>query len=339
MDERLVRTVLNKDSKRELSVTEEAATLVIHQDLRVFDRFSDEDVEAFLHDEDRIEAYLHAKLVWEELAYLDKETPAGETIVTPFKPRLPIKQIMAIAATMALAIVSLAAWFNQPDVYSTAIGEQKTIQLSDGTNIELNTGSEIKVAYNKKRRLVVLESGEAMFGVSHDIDRPFLVQVGDKLVRAVGTSFIIRKTKDDAVQVTLLSGIVDVEDITSGTTQPITLAPGERYSYTEDAANNTSVSSATAGELQQLAIDRPELQKLTAWRRGLVILDGLTVSEAVQEMNRYANGKKILLNSPELESKALKGVAHINNVEGFAQAIAEAYGLRVVESDTSIVLK
>ncbi len=99
-----------------------------------------------------------------------------------------------------------------------------------------------------------------MFEVAPNPRRPFIVTAGDKTVRAVGTSFIVRKAGDGVV-VTLIQGKVAVSDVADGRPGPVAppptmLVPGERLTVTGDALST---------------IDRPSIDAVTAWRRGQAV--------------------------------------------------------------------
>ena len=94
-------------------------------------------------------------------------------------------------------------------VYQTAVNEQKTITLPDGTSLSLQPQTAISVAddYNKTSRRVTLVRGEALFDVRHQAELPFIVNVGSASVKDIGTSFTIRK-KEDSIHVTVHTGKV-----------------------------------------------------------------------------------------------------------------------------------
>jgi transmembrane sensor len=94
-------------------------------------------------------------------------------------------------------------------IYATALGEQRSIQFEDGSTVELNSRSEIRVKYSKQERDVELIEGQALFHVAHDASRPFIVAVGATRVRAVGTQFDVYK-KSNGTVVTVVEGRVAV---------------------------------------------------------------------------------------------------------------------------------
>jgi transmembrane sensor len=115
-----------------------------------------------------------------------------------------------LAATLLMAIGGGAAWFYaQRGLYTTDTAEQRTMTLEDGSRIELNARSRLRVTYSKAARTVELYDGQALFQVAKDASRPFLVKSGEATVRAVGTQFDVYR-KEDNTTVTVLEGRVAV---------------------------------------------------------------------------------------------------------------------------------
>src|SRR6266853_5244249 len=140
----------------------------------------------------------------------------------------------AIAASLltALAGASLLTWFhfyNAP-TYVTEPGEQRTIRLADGSTVEMDSRSRVRLEFTDAERTVELVDGQALFRVAKNPSRPFIVVSGDARVRAVGTQFDVYK-KRDGTTVTVIEGRVAVlapgqtaqvrPDVGTGRTQPV----------------------------------------------------------------------------------------------------------------------
>ena len=114
----------------------------------------------------------------------------------------------ALAASILIAFAG--GWFYlQRGVYSTDVGEQRSLALADGSTVELNSRSRIKVQYTEHERHIDLLEGQALFHVAKNKWRPFIVTAADTRVRAVGTAFDVYKTSSGAV-VTVVEGRVAV---------------------------------------------------------------------------------------------------------------------------------
>jgi len=109
---------------------------------------------------------------------------------------------LAIAASIAVLTILGGALgllkFPSP-IYATALGEQRSVRFEDGSTVELNSRSKIRVKYSKQERDVELIEGQALFHVAHDTSRPFIVAVGATRVRAVGTEFDVYKRLNGTV--------------------------------------------------------------------------------------------------------------------------------------------
>lgn len=235
---------------------------------------------------------------------------------------------MALAAGVALLAVAAVFWqlMLRDPVYRTAVGEQQTFTLPDGTRIALNTDSKLVVSYGRSERHVRLDRGEALFEVAKQPARPFIVQAGDERVRAVGTKFVVRRDPD-RFAVALLEGKVEVTARPSGGSdrpaEATLLLPGDRM-------------TVRAGTHSQL--DRPRTEAVTAWQRGEVMFDNATLADAVAELNRYG-AISVRLVDPELKALRVSGVFSTRDPKEFAQAVAQLHRLKMDDSGNNIVLK
>ncbi len=222
----------------------------------------------------------------------------------------------ALAAGLATAIVLIAgaAVVLGPDTYKTAVGQQQTMTLSDGSRITLNTDSRVEVDYSKSERKVALERGEAFFEVAKNPSLPFIVTVGDEKVIALGTSFVVRRDAGRTL-VTLVEGRVSVSPRRPGPRRqdhPTILTPGERLTLATQAPPS---------------IDRPKMDAVVAWRRGEIFLDDVTLASAVAEINRYG-GAPIEVRDARVGALRVSGVFKAQDPAEFAAVVSQLHGLR-----------
>jgi transmembrane sensor len=135
--------------------------------------------------------------------------PAGRVRISVENLRVRFgARFLAIAASALVAIFGVRA-YSERNTYSTAIGEQRSLALADGSTVELNAHSKIRVRFAADRRTVELLQGQALFYVAKDRTRPFVVESGGAEVRAVGTEFdVYRRTSGTTV--TVIEGRVAV---------------------------------------------------------------------------------------------------------------------------------
>jgi transmembrane sensor len=230
-----------------------------------------------------------------------------------------------LAACLLLTVVAAAVYHWRDNTLMTGIGQRDVRLLPDGTRVVLNTNTRIEVIYDQHFRRVRLIRGEAWFNVSKHPTWPFVVSVGDQEVRALGTSFIVRRDAQD-LSVTLVDGQVSVtpsarnEDAPSQA--PQILAPGQRLVLSQHHAP---------------AVDRPELSRVTAWERGQVEFDETPLKDAANEMNRYTT-THIAVPDAEVAQLRVGGVFHAGDSDEFVKVVTAAFGLRADRNGGDIVL-
>jgi transmembrane sensor len=248
----------------------------------------------------------------------------------------------AIAATLLLVVATGVLLDYRPErdpEYVTAIGEQRTVPLDDGSRIALNSNSKIKIEFTAERRAVHLLRGEAFFDVAHDQERPFVVIAGDNQVTAVGTAFEVRY-EPDHIDVILVEGKVNV----ISTAEPDGVPASVSSSLNGLAKLSSSGYAMRAGERLRVAkgapptIDAPRLDAVTAWRRGEVMLDDTPLLDAIAEMNRYSKSA-LIIDENSIATLHVSGIYHTGDSEGFAQTVAQLYGFEVTQEGGQIHLR
>jgi transmembrane sensor len=147
--------------------------------------------------------------------------------------RMWIGAAAAIAAGLAV-VVGLG---RQPaavasQTYETKPGQTRDITLADGTHIRLNAASTITVSLGRDARRVQMADAEAVFDVTHDAKRPFLIGVGDRQIRVVGTQFNLRH-RADQVDLTVSRGTVEVRPADALDARPTRVTVGQELTHTE----------------------------------------------------------------------------------------------------------
>jgi transmembrane sensor len=268
-------------------------------------------------------AFELATEAWQRSGDLPADLP------TRTRPRASGKALAGMAILCA-AIIS-AVYFLRDATLVTGPGEQRMVELSDGTQVSLNANSRVIVQYDDRVRRLTLASGEVLFNVIKHQPRPFVVVVGDQKVIALGTSFVVRREEPygSAFAVTLVDGRVAIEPISWPDVLPsepmmgmTLLNPGERLRISDDATEKR---------------DSPSIERVTAWQRGKLIFEDASLSEAAAEFNRYGSNK-ITIDGAALGKLRVGGVFGIGDPSSFADAMANAYHLRIINHGNTIVL-
>jgi transmembrane sensor len=239
--------------------------------------------------------------------------------------RIANRRMPALAIAASILFVSIISgwwWLRHSDAaingtYGTAVGQQQTLSLPDGSSIQLNTDSQVQVSYADTVRKIRLLRGEALFSVTPDPQRPFAVFAAQGMVRAVGTAFSVR-LKGSEVNVTVTQGVVDVIDlgVPSGDSTRL------------QARQTTTFDSGSA--VRSLAIEElsaSELQRRTAWHDGYLIFSGEPLSEVIREVNRYSP-VTLELADPALASLAIGGRFRVGDLDGVLDVLHASFGIR-----------
>lgn len=266
------------------------------------------------------QAFEQASTIWEMLGGVDRGLLDRKPAFTGY-----VQHYATLAACLFLATFFLLSGPQvRPQHVATAVGAQRTVVLSDGTEVTLNTDSAIQIHYSGAGRYIRLLSGEALFDVAHDADRPFHVRYPGGRIRNIGTKFLVRSTSGQS-SVTLIEGELAVrpQQGTRSTGEEAFLKPGERYRV--DFVRN------------HLVIDRPSVAALTSWKDGRAIFDGIPIRTAAEEMNRYAPHIRVVVES-ELGNLPISGVFSTRQPYAFAAAVSSVHGLALHEVDDVLYL-
>lgn len=250
------------------------------------------------------------------------------------RPRPPVWG-RALAASILVACIAVGAslWLlpHGYDLYSTQIGERRLITLVDGSTIDLNARSKIRVRLSADAREVELLAGQALFEVAKDKTRPFIVRSDRVVVRAVGTQFDVNCTRK-ATTVTVIEGRVAV-GADSGNVANTPGLPAEK-------AVAPSVF-LDAGE-QIIFTDRgrsaPEPAKIsaaTAWVHHRAVFDSARLSDVVDEFNRY-NTRQLVIEDRQLEDMHISGVYSSTDPVSLLRFLRAQPGVNIYVSDTEV---
>jgi transmembrane sensor len=276
-----------------------------------------------------IEAYLTVSRTWHALAAAhegewakaaliaaarterepDNVTPLrGDRLPAPaLRPRaVRSRALAALAACAALAGVGVwlfRGYLPSGDDFKTAVGEQRSITLSDRSVVFLNTDSEVRLRWTARERHIDLLHGEARFQVAKNAARPFIVATREASVRAVGTVFNVR-TGEAITQVAVLEGRVEVKaDLGAANSAPahneadLLLAAGQRAAVT------------------RLGVEPdvgPPIERVAAWTERRLVFRGDPLGAVVAEFNRYRT-QALVVDDPALAEVRINGVFELDD--------------------------
>lgn len=256
-----------------------------------------------------------------------------------------IKSVMSVAAVL---VVTAGLFLFQGETetqsevnrYASGIGEIKTINLDDGSEVTLNSGTKLLVSFTDAERHIILERGEAFFDVVRDQSRPFNVVAGAREVTVLGTAFSVRKQPDNLV-IAVTEGAIcihreDDEVFVGAPTLANIAVAGEDVEELEQFR-------VEAGWVAEIATAEKQLKGyqlssvLLSWRDGYLEFSRMPLYKVVQELNRYS-GKKVLIEDPEIIGLEVSAVIRIDRIGQALRDLENTIPVKVVSHFDRVVL-
>lgn len=229
------------------------------------------------------------------------------------------KYVASIALAVGVAAIYLLFPLGNAQTYQTAIGERKSVELRDGTLIELNTNSLVRSHYSRSAREIHLLRGEAYFEVAHDSSRPLSVYAGHGIVTVHGTAFTVHM-RDERLDVVVSEGHVTLSVQDSLTPEHVTVVAD--MTAGQDAALNKE-------KIEHLRdLDLEELTRKLSWRNGILSFKGQALSDVVEDMSRYTD-VTIEINDDELRSLPVDGYFRVGELDTMIEALEIMADLQV----------
>jgi transmembrane sensor len=231
----------------------------------------------------------------------------------------------AIAVCGGLGVIG-AKYLLSPETraYATGLGGHQIVILPDGSRIELNTNTVLRVAADTGKRIVWLDKGEAYFQIKHDAVHPLVVFAADHRITDLGTKFLVRQN-EDRIEIALMEGRARLDtDGTSARGHSTILTPGDVAMATADAI------SVTQRPAQKLANE-------LSWRQGQLVFTETTLGDAAAEFNRY-NATKLVVSDAAVARMKINGTFPTAGAEMFARVAQHILQLQVVRRGDEVVI-
>jgi transmembrane sensor len=320
-------------------------------------------------------AYLEIAAIWNEGSSLDPEHKWDtETLIAqaaadadsvvplpraslvdlpPYSSSRRLKFAVTVSVVVACVGATLLGWSNFGSRYATGVGEQRFIALSDGSSVEINSRSKIRVRYSAHERAVELLEGQALFQVAGDHTRPFIVSAGGTRDRALGTQFDVNETRGGNVVTVVEGSVAILRDDSANANSSASPGPGTADSglgganarHIGVASSNSPAAGTTiflaAGEQLTLTAtiarktDHPDLATATAWTQRQLVFESAALSDVAEEFNRY-NERQLIIQDPALYDFHVSGVFSSTDPASLVRFLRERPGVKVIETATEI---
>ncbi|MBB6096338.1 transmembrane sensor [Povalibacter uvarum] len=333
-------------NERRRLATEEASRWWIKMDTRSADTLSAEDQRQFtewlrespLH----VSAMLHVAHVhdalgrfkgWSEVA--TDGADENDNVVTlrdqsPREESAPRRRSAWLPAALAAGLCTFVVggawmWLGRGEVIVTDRAERREVMLSDGSVVRLEPESMVRASMSDDVRNITLVRGRALFHVSKDPNRPFIVAANNTAVRAIGTAFGVEHKKDEII-VTVAEGEVAVRPVAP----KIPILPMTQQDESPSAAQPASagVVSKSVSEVRLTAgkqvivqssgsaepVREVDAERALAWSEGRLVFDGVPLRDVAEEFNRY-NHVQLRIEGEDLGQRLVRGVFQASDPE------------------------
>lgn len=230
-----------------------------------------------------------------------------------------IRRTFIVGGVIGLGVAVAGTWFGPEAIRharadeATSTAEIRRITLADGSVITLGPDSTLAIHFSEDRREITLLDGMAFFEVAHDAARPFCVRAGAVSTTAIGTAFDV-SSDGGYVTVSVDQGIVEVRGPNAAH------GPGERLNVGDWITLDPSA--------HKLARGVRDASQIAAWREGMVIAEGETVSAMVARIARWQPGR-VVIADPFLGSRIVSGVFDLSNPVRALEAVVRPFGAKV----------
>lgn len=250
-----------------------------------------------------------------------------------------------IAASLLLAILY---FYNYPakkqqdfptlTSYFAPAGSKKTVKLSDGTTILLNGGSRLNISrnFNKNAREVQL-LGEALFTVTHNSKRPFIVFTPTANIKVLGTVFNVRAYPDlQRMETSLLKGSVEVS-FNDNSGRKMRLVPDRKLvlPVIEDEDEKIVSNAIKLKTLAHHTDDKSVIE--TDWTRNKLTFYDEPFTEVIAKLNSWY-GVNIILENEDYQNFNFSATFEKENINEALKALQESNPFKIRRKENGEII-
>ena len=178
--------------------------------------------------------------------------------------------------------------------YRSPVGQRRSVQLADGSQLKLNTGSAVDVHIDGQQRLIRLLEGEILL-TSRAGDTPLRVLTGQGLLSSQAARLNVRQFNDHT-QLAVLAGQVEVTP-NNYSGLPLTIAAAHQVNFTRKGWDTPRSTDANSG----------------AWADGMLVAAHMRLEDFLSELGRYRRGQ--LHCDPQVANLLLSGSYPLDDSE------------------------
>ena len=220
----------------------------------------------------------------------------------------------ALSAAVIAPVVIIGAqptlWRSWTAHARTATGARRSLALDDGTQLVLNTGSAVDIAFTQTERRVILHAGEILISTAQETGRgyrPFIVGTRQGDIRALGTRYIVRESS----AYTSVSVLEHAVRIHPQHAQPVQLGAGE----------------TTVFNTQSVGPPRPSPPGTGLWEHGMFVAHDIRLEALLAELSRYRPG--VLRCTAEVADLRVTAAVSLDDTNAALAMLAQTLPLKI----------
>lgn len=331
-----------KDDRRRLSA--EASTWLARRDRGLTAAEQDEFFQWLRQDPTHRKTLVGMERTWRALDTLVQWQPSHSVHPNPdlLAPAAPVERrrrhVGVVACSLLAAVMAFLYWQGSRDTPIPAPLAQQGVRviprpeshlLPDGSAVTMNSGARFALDFSAGERRLRLLEGELHVAVKKNPERPFVVEVDNVSVRAVGTAFNVRRGAG-SMEVLVTEGKVQIEQTTASadTDESVPVAFGEK-------ARVDLTSTQLAPAVTPVSVD--QISRELAWQGVRLEFDALPLAAVVEEFN-LRNARKISIGDAETGRLRVSGTFQADQVEAFVRLLTMSYALEAETAPDGVLL-
>jgi transmembrane sensor len=258
---------------RQLPVIEQAAAWVVNMSAHEVSAEQRTAFESWLAEDPRHRTlYEQAQCLWQPLTIANQEAceVSGGKVACPGRSIASLLSILlTVCATYALP------WDEWLADERATVGEIREIRLVDGSQLVLDSGSAVDIAFNERERRLILRSGRLMINVAPDgrvARRPFLVESRDGVSRAQGARYVVGQSDGES-----LVGAIESRVLVTSHGRP-------DHSVSLEAGQSVRLGSRHMGKVEALP------PAATSWMQARLVYEDTPLEQVIADLGRYRKG-------------------------------------------------
>ena len=314
-------------SPREKRIGREAAEWVVKFDGVAFDA---RDVAAFRRwlaksDAHRA-AFQRANRAWNEMDLMAK-IDAFDPPAHDHAPLFDRRRALAVSLGAGALALGMGGYMvvsgGAAEAIETGVGEQREVDLADGSRVRLNASSRLQTRIAADRREARLLAGEALFSIAN-APIAFTIATSSGEIEAAGGDVLVKLLPEGARVALLSEGGRASRRTWLGQSSPVTASANSEIVF----GRETIAVDAATGE---------QLARRTLWRDGMLAFDDTPLSEAVADVTRQS-GVRFTFADPALAGLRVGGLIRADDLDAFLMLLRDNLAIQSERRDGDVLL-